>query len=164
MKADRLFPGLPIMVMLASCGESYTPGELAGSYGLTAIESRAPPYLELATVECDQWIVGGILILHPDASHDLNLSIELDCTRGGGQVSVQERSYGGTFSVDDDRLEFSSPQPVGGPTVFGGRVRGEVVDVALPSEVVGLDPLLDVRFDERICADICPFTAVGGVP
>jgi hypothetical protein len=155
MKTASIPPSLWIIVLLAGCDESFTPGELAGTYGLAAIERQPPPYLEVATIECDQHILGGALVLSADATHDLGLSVETDCSRGGGQRTVGDRTYLGTFSVDGDRLEFSSPQPVGPSLVFQGRARGSVVDVALPSTVVGLDPFLDVRFDEGVCPEIC---------
>ena len=153
MRVAWLLPGLWVVVLLTGCGESFTPGELAGTYALAAVEGQPPPHLEVATTECDQQIVGGLLVLRADETHGLNLSIELDCSRGGGQVGIVERSYSGTFSVDEDRLEFVSPQPVGADMVFRGRAREFVVDVALPSWVIGLDPFLDVRFDE--CTDVC---------
>jgi hypothetical protein len=156
MTVAWLVPSLSVVVLLTGCGESFTPGELAGTYVLAAVEGQPPPHLELATIECDQQIVGGLLVLQADETHSLNLSIELDCSRGGGQVSVAERSYSGTFSVDEDRLEFTSPQPGGADLVFRGRARESVVDVALPSMVFGLDPFLDVRFDEGACIDVCP--------
>lgn len=157
MKAASILLSLPAVVMLAGCGESFTPGELAGTYGLASVEGTSPPFIEVATTECDQSIVDGILELGADASHSLTLSIQLDCTRGSGQVDLTERVYAGTFTVDGDRLVLTSPQPVGGDLVFEGQARGSFfVDLALPSTVVGLDPFLDARFDRRRCVDICP--------
>lgn len=157
MKAASILLTLPVVVMLAGCGESFTPGELAGTYGLASVEGTSPPFIEVATTECDQSIVDGVLELGADASHSLTLSIQLDCTRGSGQVDLTERVYAGTFTVDGDRLVLTSPQPVGGDLVFEGQARGSFfVDVALPSTVVGLDPFLDVRFDRRRCVDVCP--------
>jgi hypothetical protein len=157
MKAASILLSLPAVGMLAGCGESFTPGELAGTYGLASVEGTSPPFIEVATTECDQSIVDGILELGADASHSLTLSIQLDCTRGSGQVDLTERVYAGTFTVDGDRLVLTSPQPVGGDVVFEGQARGSFfVDLALPSTVVGLDPFLDVRFDRRRCVAVCP--------
>jgi hypothetical protein len=156
MKAASILLSLPAVVMLAACGESFTPGELAGTYGLVSVEGTSPPFIEVATTECDQSIVDGVLELGADASHSLTLSIQLDCTRGSGQVDPTERVYAGTFTVDGNRLVLTSPQPFGGDLVFEGQAQGSFfVDLALPSTVVGLDPLLDIRFDRRRCPDIC---------
>jgi hypothetical protein len=160
MKATFILPGLTAVLSVMSCGESFTPGELAGIYGLALVEGTAPPVIELATPECDQLIQNGTLDLRADGSYSLRLSIRLDCTRGGGQVTLSERAYAGTFTVDGDRLLFTSPQPVGPDLVFEGVARGSfLVDVALPSANVSLDPLLDVRFDQRLCPSapqVCP--------
>jgi hypothetical protein len=160
MKAAFIVPGLTTLLIVAGCGESFTPGELAGTYGVALVEGTAPPVIEVATTECDQFIDGGALELGANGSHSLSLSIRLDCTRGGGQVGLTERTYVGTFTVDGDRLLFTSPQAIGDDLVFEGVVRGSfLVDVALPSTIVSLDPLLDVRFDQRLCPpapQVCP--------
>jgi hypothetical protein len=157
MRNMNLVLGLAAVTALGGCGESFTPGELAGTYGLALVEGNAPPVLELATTECDQLIDDGGLELLADGSHSLNLVILLDCTRGGGQVDMTERTYTGTFSVDGDRVLFTSPQPLGPDLVFEGEARGSfLVDVALPTVTVGLDPFLDVRFDRRRCTISCP--------
>jgi len=146
-----------LLVLVAGCADSYTPGELAGTYGLVAIEGQPPPVLEVATVECDQSIGDGMLLLRSDATHELKLVIESDCTRGGGQLTLVDRVYAGSFGVDGDQLEFVSPHPTpAGNMIFHGRVRGSFVDIDLPSNVVGLDPTLNLRFDARRCTSVCP--------
>lgn len=154
MKAVWLLPSLAAAALLAGCNDSFTPTELAGVYRLTAVQGTPPPYLELATIECDQFIVDGTLVLVADGSHDLSLVISLECPRGGDQVGSQ-RTYPGTFTISDDELEFVAPGSSEGDIVFGGQARERTVILDLPS-TVGADPVLQLRFVKEVCPDICP--------
>jgi hypothetical protein len=156
MKAQRLFPCLVASVLLAGCGDdSFSPTELAGVYRLTAVEGTPPPFLELATIECDQLIVDGSLVLSAEGDHDLRLSIELECPPGG-DGSIQERTYPGTFTVDGSDLEFVATGSLEGDIIFGGRARETSVTIDLPSTNGGLDPLLQLRFQKDVCTEVCP--------
>jgi hypothetical protein len=156
VKTHLSFPFLAVSVLLAGCGDSFTPGELAGVYRLSSVEGTTPPYIERATTECDQSIVDGLLVLTAEGTHDLSLSVELDCTRGGGDVSIQERTYAGTFTVNDDDLEFTAPGSAVGDVVFGGRAGETSVAVDLPATVVEIGPLLHLRFEQDVCPEVCP--------
>jgi hypothetical protein len=155
MKVDLWFPCFVVSMLLASCGDdSFTPTELAGVYRLTAVNGTPPPVIELATIECDQLIVDGFLVLSAEGGHDLRLSIELECPRGG-DGSVQERTYAGTFTVNDDDLEFVAPGSAVGDVVFRGRAGETSVAVDLPATVVEIGPLLHLRFEKDVCPEIC---------
>ena|SRR5688572_3573597 len=155
MKAHLVFPCFAISAaLLTGCGESFTPGELAGVYRLTAVDGTPPPVIELATIECDQLIVDGDLVLTAEGGHELTLSIELECPRGG-DGSLQERAYSGTFTVDDDDLEFFAAGSAEGDLVFDGRAGETAVMVDLPS-TIGAAPLLQLRFEKDECPEVCP--------
>jgi hypothetical protein len=150
MKTARLLSSAGLLVLIAACDESFSPAEIAGTYRLRTIDGTPPPVIELATTECDQFITDGVLVLETNGTHALTLTISLDCTRGGGQISLLGRDYVGTFSVDGDRLEFAS-QP-GGDTFLGQADEGALT-VDLPSATIqGL--MLEMRFEEEPC-DVC---------
>jgi hypothetical protein len=152
-----LISGCIALPLLAGCGnDSFTPGELAGVYQLSTVEGTRPPYIELATTECDQKIVDGLLILGAEGTHELNLSVQLDCTRGGGDVSVQQRTYAGTFTVNDEELEFVARGSAVGDVVFAGRAGETSVAVDLPATAVEVDPVLQLRFEKDVCPEVCP--------
>jgi hypothetical protein len=133
-------------VLLAACG-GLEPGELAGTYGLTAVEGGSPPYLLVATVECDSWLTGGTLTLAAGGAFVLDLVEQHDCSRGGGTPFESHREYPGTFALDGSVLRFVSPLHPAGELAFEGRVDDERVTVEVPDLAPRSGPTLTLTLD-----------------
>lgn len=133
--------------LILGCGEHLTPSEVAGTYTLRTVEGRQPPYLILATIECDVFVVGGTMMLTEAGAHEIVVDTPIDCTRGGGEVTMAGRTYPGTYELrGGSTIRFSSPIPDGADLVYSGTATGERVTVTLPDLGSGLTPDLLVTF------------------
>jgi hypothetical protein len=123
------------------------PSDVAGTYSLTIVEGRSPPYLILATVECDVSVVSGTLTLTTAGAHEILIDTPADCTRGGGQATMSGRTYPGTYELRGERtIAFRSPVPGGPDLVYSGVVSGDRISVTVPDLGSGLTPALKVGF------------------
>jgi hypothetical protein len=115
---------IAVCLLAAGCGDPLTFGEVAGTYQLGGVNARDLPYLLTATVNCDQWIAEGQLILQESGQFTLTLSGPLDCSRSGGVNQIVGWGFPGTYTIDGAKLHFLSPLPpsVGGFFEFTGVV------------------------------------------
>jgi hypothetical protein len=133
--------------LVLGCDDQLTPSEVAGTYALQSVEGRSPPYLILATVECDVSVVSGTLTLTGTGSHEIFIDTPADCTRGGGEVTMAGRIYPGTYELTGGgTIRFRSPVLNGPDLVYTGNIGTDRVAVTVPDLGSGLTPDLTVGF------------------
>lgn len=133
--------------LLLGCGDQLKPADVAGTYSLTTVEGQPPPYIILATVECDVTVVSGTLTLTTAGAHEILIDTPSDCTRGGGQVTMSGRIYPGTYELRGGRtIAFRSPVQGSADLVYSGVVVGDLITVTVPDLGSGLTPDLTVGF------------------
>ena len=115
---------IAVCLLAAGCSDPLSFADVAGSYQLGGVNARDLPYLLTATVNCDQWIAEGQLILQESGQFTLTLSGPLDCSRSGGVNQIAGWGFPGTYTIDGAKLHFQSPLPpsVGGFFEFTGVV------------------------------------------
>jgi len=115
---------IAVCLLVAGCGDPLSFADVAGSYPLRGVNAQELPYLFTATVECDQWIAEGQLILQESGQFTLTLSGPWDCSRSGGVNQIVGWGFPGTYTIDGAKLHFLSPLPpsVGGFFEFTGVV------------------------------------------
>lgn len=128
------FPAIVVTGVVAAlaCGNGLEPGDVAGTYALTAVNQSDLPYLLSATPDCDEFIEVGELRLSPAGTYFLEVSGLLDCSRGGGTPGTAGRFYTGSYDVADDRLTFETLFPDDVILRFGGEPRGQDLRLTVP--------------------------------
>ena len=130
---------------LVACGNGLEPGDVAGTYALTAVNQSQLPFLLSATADFDEFIDIGELRLTEAGTYFLEISGPLDCSRGGGQTGTSGRFYTGSYDVTDDRLSFETLFPDDEVLHFGGEPRGQDLRLTVPPPppLIGPDLVLD---------------------
>jgi hypothetical protein len=130
---------------LVACGNALEPGDVAGTYALTAVNQSQLPFLLSATADCDEFIDIGELRLTEAGTFFLEITGPLDCSRGGGQPGTSGRFYTGSYDVGDDRLTFETLLPEDEILRFGGEPRGQDLRITVPPlpPLTGPDLVLD---------------------
>lgn len=123
---------LLLLLPALACDGTLEPGDVAGSYLLTTVDTDPPPYLVSATTACDVRLTGGALDLRADGAFALGLATEIDCRREGGGLTLGERRYFGVFRLEGRHLVFTGPERTALPTTFEGDLRGTGVVLQLP--------------------------------
>ena len=115
---------IAVCLLFAGCNDPLSFGDVAGTYQLSGVNAKALPYLLTATVDCDQWIAEGQLILHESGQFTLTVSGPWDCTRSGGVSQIVGSGLPGSYTIDGAKLHFLSPLPpsIGGFFEFTGVV------------------------------------------
>ncbi len=115
---------IAVSLLVAGCSDPLSFGDVAGSYQLGGVNAKELPYLLRATVDCDQWIAEGQLILQESGQFTLTLSGPWDCSRSGGVNQIVGWGFPGTYTIDGAGLHFLSPLPpsIGGFFEFTGVV------------------------------------------
>lgn len=132
-----------IVLAAGACGTE--PVEIGGSYTLSAVEGTAPPYIVIATVECDVSIAGGRLTFGAAEQFELVIDMLTDCSRGGGSPSEESLGYIGSAEIDGRRVTFHVPTGTG-PLVFEGLASSAgPLTVEVPLQVASADQV-SVRF------------------
>ncbi|SRR5258706_8077292 len=133
MRAAVALGVLLVGPLAAACDDPLTPGQVAGDYTLLDEDGRNLPRLLSATLNCDVFLTGGLLVLNGDKSFALNLYQQIDCSRGGGPIQDAGRAYPGTFALSGNTIAFTTPRAGQPPltfsgTVFDGTVRLLIID------------------------------------
>jgi hypothetical protein len=121
--------GAVLSVLQIGCNDSAGPGNVAGYYELTAVDSLAVPRMVLATNSCDELVLRGLLYLARNALFDLSVTQAQDCTRSGGTVDTFTTTKSGGFTVDGTRLVL---HPSGTGIQLTGTTSSATVDLQLP--------------------------------
>ncbi len=93
-----------LSVLLIGCHDSAGPGNVAGYYVLTAVDSLEVPRVLSATNSCDELVLRGGLHLADNALFDLSVTQAQDCTRTGGSVDTFTTTTSGGFARDGSHL------------------------------------------------------------
>jgi hypothetical protein len=93
-----------LSVLLFGCHDSAGPGNVAGYYVLTAVDSLEVPRALSATNGCDELVLRGLLHLADNALFDLSITQAQDCTRTRGSVDTFATATSGGFTVNGTRL------------------------------------------------------------
>src|SRR6267143_665755 len=127
MRAAVALGALLVGPLAVACDDPLTPAEIAGQYTLLDEDGRNLPRLLSATLNCDVFLTGGVLVLNEDKSFALDLYQQIDCSRGGGPVQDAGRTYPGTFALSGNTIEFTTPRLGQPPITFSGTVSGVAV-------------------------------------
>lgn len=138
---------IAVCLLAAGCSDPLSFADVAGSYQLDGVNAQELPYLFTATIECDQWIAEGQLILQESGQFTLTLSGPLDCSRSGGVNQIAGWGLPGTYAIDGNRLNFLSPLPpsIGGFFEFTGVVGPLQRSIGVPGLDLSLTPV-DLAF------------------
>src|SRR5439155_13103213 len=120
---------ISLSVLLIGCHDSAGPGNVAGYYELTAVDSLEIPRMVSATTSCDELVLRGLLYLADNALFDLSVTQAQDCTRTGGSVDTFTTTTSGGFTVDGTRLVLL---PSGTGIQLTGTTSPATVDLQLP--------------------------------
>jgi hypothetical protein len=136
-----------VCLLFAGCNDPLSFGDVAGTYQLGGVNAKDLPYLLTATVDCDQWIAEGQLILQQSGQFTLTVSGSWDCSRSGGVNQVVGWGFPGTYTIDGARLHFQSPLPpsIGGFFEFAGVVGPLQRSIGVPDLDLSLTPV-DLAF------------------
>ena len=118
-----------LSVLLIGCHDSVGPGNVAGYYELTAVDSLEVPRMVSATTSCDELVLRGLLYLADNALFDVSVTQAQDCTRTGGSVDTFTTTTSGGFTVDGTRLVL---HPSGTGIQLTGTTSPATVDLQLP--------------------------------
>lgn len=134
MRIRILALALLCAVFIPACdGNPIRPEDLAGSYSLVSSgEDGQQRELLSASESCDEWLVFGTLGLGEDATYSLLLELEIDCTRGGGEVVEDERSSAGTFTVSGRTLTLTAESGTLPAEELSGFVRDGSIEIIVP--------------------------------
>jgi len=127
MRASVVLGALLVGPLAAACDNPLTPAEVAGHYTLLDEAGQNLPRLLSATLNCDVFLTGGVLVLNEDKSFVLDLYQQMDCSRGGGPIQDAGRTYPGTFALSGNTIEFTSPRLGQQPITFSGTLSGGTV-------------------------------------
>lgn len=103
-----------LVATFSACSSSTGPDPSRASYSGVF----DPPYLALATENCDRFLTGATLILGDDtgvqnefAAGYFELSVDLtdDCSRGGGETNTWREVISGEYNFVESTLVFGSP-------------------------------------------------------
>lgn len=105
------------LIVIAACEDPSGPGAIAGAtFSLRALPPTALPVLMSATVNCDNWLYTGHLVVAPGGAAVLKLNTVLDCTRVGSTRDTTEFEYTGEVLQSGTQVIFSG-LPLGLGTV-----------------------------------------------
>ncbi len=124
MRAALALGVLLVGPLAAACDDPLTPAEVAGHYTLLDEDGRGLPRLLSATLTCDVFLTGGVLVLNEDKSFALDLYQQIDCSSAGGPVQDAGRTYPGSFALSGSTIEFTSPRLGQQSITFSGTVSG----------------------------------------
>ena len=94
-------------LLFAGCNDPLSLADVAGTYQLGGVNAKDLPYLLTATVDCDQWIAEGQLILQQSGQFTLTVSGSWDCSRSGGVGS----GFGPPLALTRVRVSCHYPRP-----------------------------------------------------
>jgi hypothetical protein len=134
-------------LLFAGCNDPLSLADVAGTYQLGGVNAKDLPYLLTATVDCDQWIAEGQLILQESGQFTLTVSGSWDCSRSGGVNQIVGWGFPGTYTLDGAKLHFLSPLPpsIGGFFEFAGVVGPLQRSIGVPDLDLSLTPV-DLAF------------------
>ncbi len=134
------------IAFLGGCNDPLTPEDLAGTYSLTRLDSRALPQLLSATISCDESVESGELIFESTGAFSLQLRGTLDCTRDGGPIQTIGWDFPGTFSMSGRALQFASPVYPSGELHFAGQIDPFRTGIRILDLELQLSKVVDLEF------------------
>jgi hypothetical protein len=135
------FSALCLIATLACGDDPIKPEDLVGRYEVVSANGGPLPNVLRASASCDELLVGGTLHLQSDGSYSLQLDLEEDCTRGGGGIQEDQRSFGGLYTLDGQGLTFTVDSGPTSADSFSGSTSTSSIDLIIATDLAATGSL-----------------------